>query len=163
MFFLVLINYSGIGVAGLLKISGGNNILDFEFGFDHEKAYGMLTALTTEGRTFYLTKILPLDFPFPFSYMLCYASWIALLIKHTKIEKWCKYLLFIPLVAMLCDWIENIGIIAMLNGYPNLPSWAVSLASTAGMIKFIFTIGSIAAICILFVVFIIITSRKHKK
>ena len=158
--FYVIINFSGIGVAGLLEITGGANILDFEFGYTYEEAYGILTALGVEGRIFYLTKISPIDFPFPFTYMLFYAGWIALLAKHTLSKEWCKYLLLVPVLAMLFDWIENIGIITMLNNYPNLPSWAVLIASVGGILKTSFTAGSTVLIGILFIMFIIQKARK---
>jgi len=149
----VLINFSGIGVAGLLRITDGANILDFEYGYTYDKAYNMLTALGIEGRAFYQTRILPIDFPFPFSYMLFYSGFIALLIKHIRPSKLLGYLLFIPVLAMLSDWIENIGIISMLSNYPALPDWSVSLASTMGMLKTSCTIGSIAIIVGLFITF----------
>ena len=151
--FFLLINFSGIGVAGLLRITGGANILDFEFGYTYEKAYNMLTALGAEGRTFYITKILPMDYPFPLTYMLLYTGFIALLIKHTKQRKSYVFLLFAPVLAMLFDWTENIGIITMLNSYPNLPEWAVTVASIFGMLKTVFTVGSIAIIGFLLIIF----------
>jgi len=159
--FFVLINFSGTGVAGLLRITNGANILDFEFGYTYEEAHNMLTVMGAEGREFYLTRILPIDFPFPLSYMLFYAGFTALLIKHTAPHKQCKYLLFVPLLAMICDWIENIGIITMLNSYPNLPEWSVALASIMGMLKTVFTVGSILIIAGLLIVFIF--SKISKK
>ena len=135
--FYILINYSGVGVAGLLKITGG--------------------------RSFYLTKILPLDFPFPFTYMLFYAGWIALLIKHAAHGNWCRYLLFIPVLAMLCDWMENLGIISLLNCYPDLPVCAVLLASIAGMLKAVFTICSIIVIGLLFIMFLVKNAKSVKE
>ena len=151
--FYILINFSAIGVAELLRITDGANILDFEFGYTYEEAHNMLTALGTEGREFYLTRIMPLDYPFPFTYMLFYAGFIAFLLKHITSQKRYGYLLFIPLLAMLCDWIENIGIITMLNTYPNLPEWSVLLASIMGMLKTVFTIGSIIIILGLLIIF----------
>ena len=158
--FLAVINYSAIGVAGLLRITGGANILDFEFGYTHEEATNMLTALGAEERAFYLTRIVPLDYPFPFTYMLFYAGFISLLIKHTKQKEQLGYLLFVPVLAMLCDWMENIGIIAMLNSYPNVPEWSVSLASIMGMLKTIFTIGSLAIIVGLLILFAYVRLRR---
>jgi len=157
----VLINYSGIGVSGLLRITGGANILDFELGYTQEKAYDMLTALGTEGRAFYLGKIMPLDFPFPLAYMLFYVGWIALLLKQSDPKEWCKYLLFVPVLAMVFDWIENIGIITMLHHYPNLPSWAVVTASISGILKMAFVGGSFAVMLGLFV-FRLRTAPKAK-
>jgi hypothetical protein len=160
--FYAVINFSGIGVAGLLNISNGANILDFEFGFTYEKASDMLTALGVEGRDFYLSKIVPLDFPFPFSYMLFYCGVIALAIKNISPKRTLGYLLLIPVLAMLCDWIENIGIIAMLNNYPSLSEWSVSLASIFGIMKTVFTVACIATIATLLFAFAILKLRRKQ-
>jgi len=53
----LLINFSPIGVAGLLEITGGANILDFETAFTHERAFEVLYALGEDGRNFYLFVI----------------------------------------------------------------------------------------------------------
>lgn len=158
--FYVLINHTAVGVAGLLQITNGANILDFEFGYSAFEAHNMLTALGEQGRSFYLTRIIPIDFPFPFAYMLCYAGWIAFLIKNTVPNSKANYLLAIPVLTMLCDWIENIGIIAMLRNYPSLPSWAVTTASVSGILKTIFNVSIIAIILILAVIFVIRRKRK---
>jgi hypothetical protein len=161
--FYIIINYSGVGVAGLLRISGGANVLDFEFGFSYEKALNMLTALGTEGRAFYLTMLLPQDFPFPFVYMLCYAGAIALLLKHTTHRKLFEYLLILPVFTMLFDWVENIGIIAMLNNYPELPRWAAPLASISGMLKTVCTAGCVAVIVVLFILLLFAKAKARAK
>ena len=154
-----VINYSGIGVSGLLDITNGANILDFEFGYDYEKAVAMLTALGSDGRSFYLTKIIPLDFIFPLTYMLFYSGWIILLLKHTDKLNRLKGLLLIPVSAMLFDWIENIGIIAILINFEYINSFAVFTASISGMLKRAFTIASITTIGILLIAFVF----KRKK
>ncbi len=147
-----LINNSGIGVAGLLKITNGANILDFEFGYSSAQANSIVTALGEQGRLFYLTKIIPIDFAFPVTYMLCYAGWIARLAKNVLPVKRAKRLLILPLLAMLFDWLENIGIIFILTQFPSMPDGAVALASTAGMIKFAFTLCSMVTIITLLMV-----------
>ena len=155
--FYVLVNFSRVGVSGLLEMTGGASILDFEMGYSCEKAFAMLAALGTEGRAFYQTVMLPMDFPFPVVYMLCFASCIALLLKSVPSEKavkYGKYLLLVPVVAMLSDWAENIGILVMLHGYPDLPAWAVLLASVSGMIKAIFISASILVIALLLILFL---------
>ncbi|MCL1820335.1 MAG: hypothetical protein FWG36_06745 [Oscillospiraceae bacterium] len=158
--FFVLINFSAIGVAGLLEITNGANILDFEFGYTYEEAHSLLTALETEGRAFYLNKILPIDYPFPFAYALFYVGLIALLLKHIKSHKLFGYSLLVPIFAMLFDWTENIGLIAMLRSYPNLSEWSVQLASVTGMLKTVFTYASIAIIAGLFIVFVYSKLRR---
>lgn len=155
----ILINFSAIGVAGLLQITDGASILDFEFGYAEDKALAMLTAMGELGRDFYLTKIIPIDFLFPLSYMLCYMGWIAMLVKDIASKGRLKYLLLIPFFAMLFDWTENIGIIFMLKKYPSLPEWAVMTASTAGILKMICIVMSVLTIAVLLVVFFVKRKR----
>jgi hypothetical protein len=155
-----LVNFSDIGVAGLLKITGGPNILDFETGYSYEKASGMLAALGPEGRAFYQTRIAPLDYPFPLSYMLFYTALIAVMVKQTALNNRWGYLLFVPVLAMLCDFTENIGIAFMLHNYPDLPVWAVSLSSTFGTLKMIFVVASLVVIGVLAVIFLYSKFRK---
>lgn len=159
MVFLILINYTEVGVAGLLKLTNGASILDFEFGYSVAEANAMITALGEEGRSFYLTKIIPLDFPFPFTYMLCYAGWIALLIKHIAPLSTARFLILLPFFAMIFDWVENAGIISILSKYPNIPVQAVNLASLSGMLKTLFNLGSISVIIVMLMVLII---RKRR-
>jgi hypothetical protein len=156
----ILINFTPVGVSGLLKITNGANILDFEFGYSRDKAYHMIAALGEDGRSFYLTKIIPMDFPFPFAYMLCYAGWISLLIKYIAPLSAAKYLTFVPLFAMLFDWLENLGIILMLSNYPNMPLLAIYTASISGILKTLFTLGSISIILVSLTVYIVKKKRK---
>ena len=159
--FFTLINYSSAGVAGLQEITGGASILDFEMGYTHAEAHEMLTSLGTEGRTFYLTRIVPLDFPFPLACMLMFTGWIALLIKQIKPKNWNKYLLFIPVLAMMSDWLENAGIITLLKSYPDLSERAVSYTSILGMIKLMLLSGNIVITVILIVVLILSLIRRN--
>ena len=161
--FYLLINFSGIGVSGLLDITGGASILDFEFGYTYEKADEMLSALGQEGRNFYLTKLLPLDFLFPLVYMLCFAGTTALLIKCLKQKERLAALLLVPVFAMVFDWSENIGIIAMLHNYKDLPMLAVSLSSISGILKTVFVIGSVITTGVLFLLFILMGIRKNRR
>ena len=137
IFLYSLINFSSIGLAGLLKITDGSIVLDMEFGYNYEKANKILTELGSEGREFYLNKLLPIDFVFPLSYMLFLTVWIAIFLNYIGFNNWYKYFICLPIFPMLFDWIENIGIIVMLKNYPNLSEWVVYGASFATVLKFI--------------------------
>ncbi|MCL2620212.1 MAG: hypothetical protein FWD97_04675 [Defluviitaleaceae bacterium] len=158
--FFLLINFSPIGVAGLLEITGGANILDFEVAFTFERAFEVLYALGEDGRHFYLTRILPLDFPFPASVMLFGMGWIGLLLKHINTKERYNLLLLPPVMFALFDWIENVGIIVMLNNFPDLPVWAVWMSSVAGVIKYVSVPITLGVIAVLFVIFCI---RRKKE
>lgn len=159
----MLINHSNLGISGLLKLTGGHNILDFEFGFDYQKAYGMLFNLGEEGRLFYLNNIIPMDFPFPLTYMLFYSSWMVVLMKKTNMNSSFLALVFVPVLAMICDWIENIGVIILLKNFPNMPLLAVRMSSISGMIKMCGIIGSIAILLMLSIISIKNKIQNHIK
>ena len=82
-----------------------------------------------------------------------------MLLKHTDKLNRLKGLLLIPVSAMLFDWIENIGIIAILINFEYINSFAVFTASISGMLKRAFTIASITTIGILLIAFVF----KRKK
>lgn len=119
MLMLYLIDYSPIGVAGLLKVSGGTNILDFETRYSADFAYNMLEAMGEAGRSFYLTKVMVLDIFFPPSLMLFMFCWLSLLLKKvTTSGSKLRYVIILPLIYLLLDYTENIGITAMLINFP---------------------------------------------
>ena len=156
MLFAVLylsINFSAIGQAGLLELTDGANMLDMYFGYNHSQAFQILSDLGAEGRTFYLTRIVPQDALLPLIYLLFFSELIALLLKHSnlsaKAARFTGYLLLIPVLAAVFDWLENIGTVTMTLRYPDLPAWAVYLASFSGMMKAVFTILSVATIILL--------------
>lgn len=140
LFFLLtyIIDYSPIGVDGLLQITGGANILDFEKSYPPDKAYLILKNLGEAGRHFYLTLIMPTDIFFPISFMFFNTCWISLFLKHlTNSGNLFRLLPLLAVFNMLCDWGENIGITAMLLNYPKRLSAVCYISSTITTVKFI--------------------------
>ena len=121
-FFLImlwLIDFSPIGVAGLIKITGGVGILDYETRYTADFAYAWLESMTEAGRLFHLKKIMPLDIIYPPSLAFFMFSWLSLLFKkNTGEDSIFRNLLVLPFIYFLLDWIENIGITAMLVSFP---------------------------------------------
>ena len=116
---LYLIDYSLIGVAGLLKVSNGTNILDFETRYSADFAYNLLESMGEAGRHFHLTKVMVLDIFFPPSLMLFMFCWLSLQLKRvTTSGSKLRYVIILPLIYLLLDYTENIGITAMLINYP---------------------------------------------
>lgn len=159
----VVINFSAVGVAGLLKITGGASILDFEFGYSAEKAYQMLTALGVEGRAFYLSRIIPLDFPFPAAYMLFFFCWTAFLLKKINSNKlFLNLFLLLPVLAMLFDWAENVCIIVMLKQYPAIHSTVCAIGSCMTILKTVFTYtGAISVSALLLAAIVSCAGRRR--
>lgn len=164
-----LIDYSPIGVAGLLEVTGGANILDFECAYSVEYGYSMLEALGEAGRTFHLTKIMPLDIFFPLSLMLFTSGWISYFLKFlTKRNSILRLLPLFSVLDMLLDWSENIGITAMLLAYPKRLSVICRLTSLISTIKYacvltVFIIFTGCLICFLFRKTILFLEKRFQK
>ena len=152
---LWVIDFSPIGVTGLLQVTGGANILDFEAGYTVDQAYGMLEALGEAGRSFHLTKIMPLDIFFPIGLMLFLTSWLSLLLKNLMGDG--SVLRFLPLVAvvnMLLDWSENIGITLMLVNYPKRLETVCRITSSVSAVKMVCVKTAVVVLLVLFVWFV---------
>ena len=111
LFALWLIDYSPIGVAGLLKVSNGVSILDFETRYTADFGYSWLESMGEAGRNFHLTRVMPLDIFYPPCLMLFMFTWMSLIMqKATKKESIFRCLAILPAIYCLLDYLENIGI-----------------------------------------------------
>lgn len=149
--FFYIINGSSIGIAGLLEVTNGHGILDFEFGYSIETAYKILTNLGEEGREIYLERVIPLDLILPITYMLMLATWILFLLRHAYLSAKYQGLLIVPVSAMVFDWVENLSVVILLRSYPELSAGAVQAASTAGILKMCSIFASVGIIAILII------------
>ena len=156
LFFGVMtwvIDYSPIGVAGLLEVTGGANILDFECAYSVDACYQMLEALGESGRTFHLTKIMPTDIVFPFAMMLFNFTMLSILLRQlTKEDSTLRLLPILAIVDMLLDWTENIGITVMLINYPVKMNLICKITSIVSTVKFACVLAIYASIILLLLV-----------
>lgn len=138
---LILINGRPFGVEQLKEITGGTGILDLEFLYTPEQAYALLSAMGDAGRAFDLARIVPLDLVFPFVYTLFYAVTITWILHRwlPARSRWHR-LNVIPLIAGLCDYMENFGIITMLVSWPSRLPDVARFTMATGLIKFTFGI-----------------------
>jgi hypothetical protein len=110
-------------------------------GYSFNYANELLNALGTEGRNLYLTTQLPLDFIYPGLFSITYSLMLVWLFgktfnRNSKIY----YFLFVPFLAGIFDYSENIFIIKMINSFPDLQVTTVKLASIFTLLKSSFTI-----------------------
>jgi len=147
-----LVNGRPFGIAQLKQITGGIGILDMEVLYTPEQAYAILTALGESGRAFYLTHIVPLDLLVPFFYALFLSLTISWLLHRwlPAGSRWHR-LNIVPLIGSLCDYLENLGVIAMLMAWPAELFDIARFTMAAGLLKFSF---SALAFCIVIVAII---------
>jgi hypothetical protein len=105
-------------------------------GYTTEYAISLLSAIGPEGRDLYLSLQLPLDFIYPGLFIIFYSLFFAwVLKKNYGLESKVYYALYLPIIAGLFDYAENVLIILMLKAYPNLGSGLVTAASLNTIIK----------------------------
>ena len=154
---LYIIDYSPIGITGLKNLCGSEQLLDFEVNYSVEQAYTILNTLGTNGREFYLHKILPLDIIYPISLMFLLLCLVATILKKsTKPNSMFRFLVCLPLLYLLCDWGENIGFAIMLANFPTQISIACQISNIFTMAKFCF----VSLIIITIITFSIIAIMK---
>jgi len=110
-----------ITIPKVMSFTGGMKLLDMmPTGYNSEYVNSLLSALGSTGRNAYLFNQIPLDMVYPFLFGVTYCLLLAYILnKLGKSESFLFYLCFIPLLSGLFDYFENIGIIAMLNSYPD--------------------------------------------
>ena len=105
-------------------------------GYTSEYAISLLNAIGQDGRDLYISLQLPLDFIYPGLFIISYSLLFAWLLKKNHgFESKVYYALYIPILAGLFDYAENVFIIMMLKAYPDLNSGLVTVASFATVSK----------------------------
>jgi hypothetical protein len=105
-------------------------------GYTFAYANELLSALGTEGRNLYLTTQLPLDFIYPGLFAITYSLLLVWLFAKTcKVNSKIYVIAFVPFLAGIFDYMENLFIIKMINSFPDLQATTVEIASTFTLLK----------------------------
>ena len=115
--------------------------LDLQFTYSSEKAYNTLAKYSDEGLKEYVIAELTVDLIFPIVYAL-FLSFI--LFKLTKKSM----LSLFPLLIILSDYAENIGIAAIIHYLPHKLPMIVALTSLFTSLKWILIAISILLILV---------------
>ena len=141
-----------------MEFSNGMKLLDMmPTGYDLNYVSKLFSALGENGRLTYLTYQIPVDMIYPLLFGLSYCLLLGYLLK--KLNSQYIYLCLIPIIAGIADYLENIGIIAMLKNYPELTEVAVKITSSFSLIKSIST----SAFFIVLIIMLIILGVKFMK
>ncbi len=99
-----------------------NSPLDIQFSYSEEKAYNLLEKYTEKERNEYFVGELTVDFVYPIIYGLFICFLIYKLSKKTLLS-------LFPLLIIISDYLENIGIVIILKYYPHKLTSVVKLTS----------------------------------
>lgn len=112
-------------------------ILDLHFGFSPEEARQTLEAMGEGGRASYLRMLLA-DMVYPLIYGLLLVFLSSLLLDRILAPGSFWRILNLGAVdAVLFDFCENMGIMAMIRAYPEIPTGLARITSICNMLKWI--------------------------
>lgn len=118
-------------------------------GYGPQEAKQLLDALGEEGRRYYLTRQIPLDTIYPALLAVTLISticWLGSRLPHSAIARGGIAFSF---GAALFDYLENLGVIAMILSWPNLPHQLVYAASSASIAKSGSTVAAVSTTIVL--------------
>ena len=153
LYFLMLF----VTIPHLHKISEGIKILDMlPAGYDFEYVKKLMDALGEEGRHYYLFRQIPIDFIFPFFF--AFSNWLItgwFLQKLGKLDTKWVYLTYLPILSGIFDYAENLGIVSILNSYPEISRNTVSMTNLFSVLKSAFTTVSLTIILLIIIVWVL--------
>lgn len=130
-----------VTIPKVMEFSNGIELLDMmPFGYDADYVHTLLATLGHQGRSFYLYMQIPIDLVYPSLFGISYCLILAYYLKRlNKLNSILIYLCWVPIIAGVFDYLENFGIISMLNGYPNFSKNLIMSANIFTIVKSMFT------------------------
>ena len=124
-----------------MEFANGMKLLDMmPTGYDFNYVNKLFSTLGDIGRETYLTSQIPVDMIYPLLFGISYCLVMAYFLKKiNKLKTPFIYLCLLPIIAGIADYSENIGIITMLNSYPDFTETTVNITSMFSVIKSIST------------------------
>jgi len=130
-----------ITIPKVMRYAGGMKILDMiPMGYTPEYVNSLFNTLGEEGRFVYLYNQLPVDMIYPLLFGISSCLVLAYFLnKLGKIDSPLYYLCLIPLFSGFFDYGENIGIITMLNTFPDNSIFVAQITNVFSILKSSFT------------------------
>ncbi len=120
-----------------MEFSNGMKLLDMmPTGYDWNYVNDLFNTLGENGRKTYLTYQIPVDMFYPLLFGLSYCLIFAYFLKKLgKLNTSFIYVCLLPIIGGITDYLENFGIIKMLNNYPDLSETMVNTTNTFSVLK----------------------------
>ena len=130
-----------ITIPKVMGFSGSMKILDMmPSGYTPEYVTSLFITLGEKGRFVYLHYQLPVDMVYPLLFGVSSCLILAYFLnKLGKLDSPLYYICLIPLLSGLFDYGENIGIITMLNTFPNNSLFVTQITNLFSILKSSFT------------------------
>lgn len=123
-----------------LEVVSGQVPFDMRpFGYGPSDAATLLDALGADGREYYLSRQIPLDTLYPALLALTLSSTICWFGRRMPNRGLVQVGVAFAVGSALFDYIENLAIVAMIFGWPDVPGSLVYAASAATIAKSVIT------------------------
>lgn len=123
-----------------LEVVSGQLPFDMRpFGYGPSDAATLLDALGADGREYYLSRQIPLDTLYPALLALTLSSTICWFGQRMPNRRLVHLGVACAVGSALFDYIENLGIVAMIYDWPDVAGSLVYAASTATIAKSVMT------------------------
>lgn len=154
-----------ITIPKIMEFSKGLKLLDMmPGGYSSEYIKTLFSNLGEAGRSIYLYEQIPVDMIYPGLFAISYCLLMAFFLqKFQKLDTGYFYLTLLPIVAGIADYMENIGIITMLNNYPDVSPLSMSFTNIFTITKSMVTAIYFVALIIILVIFGIKTLNNRKQ
>lgn len=148
-----------ITIPKVMQYSGGMQLLDMlPTGYNHDYVRTLLDTLGSQGRDVYLHTQIPVDMIYPGLFGISYCLVMAYFLnKLGKLDSYLFYFCLIPVFSGIFDYSENIGIISMLNNYPDNSDLLTKVTSVFSVLKSSFT-----TLYFIFLIFVLVALGKRK-
>lgn len=153
-----------VSIPKVMEYSGGLKLLDMmPLGYDAEYVNQLMTALGDEGRSAYLYRQIPFDMAYPGLFAITWCLIFAFVLKKTgKLDTPLFYFSYLPIIAGLADYLENISVITIIKTWSETSGSIYSMASIFSLTKSMVTTFFYIALIILLIYWGIMyfTTRK---
>jgi len=149
-------------VSNMMEGFGNVQSPDTLFTYSSEKLFSITHDYGVEGRRMYLIQRFTFDLFWPIVYgMFCLSLIGFAVMRFERLMKY-KYLVYVPVIAVIMDYVENILVSVVFLMYPAESRMIAILASVSTSIKWIYVSLSmiLAVVSILYILTTIIQKKK---
>ncbi len=152
-----------VTIPAVMQYTCGMDLLDMmPGGYSAEYVMTLLNKLGDTGRNTYLYKQIPADMIYPLLFAIGYSLLLGYILnKLGKFESRFYYLCYIPMLAGLFDYLENIGLIIMLRSYPDISKGLIQTTSIFSVCKSGSTTIFFVTLIVLLVILAVIKIKRR--
>ncbi len=120
---------------------------DTSFFYKSDDLYNIAERYGESGRQTYVFMRWTFDLLWPIVYTAFLTAWIWKLSNYLKIKK----IYYVPMIAMMFDYLENIGTTIVFQNYPNKIEIIASITPWMSMLKWTILSGSFIILIVLLI------------